>query len=77
MSTAFRIVIPARYASTRLPGKPLADIGGLPMVVRVAQRAAESGASRVVVAGDDVRIVQACQRHGVAALLTRTDASTF
>ena len=48
----FSILIPARLASTRLPGKPLADIGGLPMVVRVARRAAEAGAERVVVAGD-------------------------
>jgi 3-deoxy-manno-octulosonate cytidylyltransferase (CMP-KDO synthetase) len=69
----FTVIIPARLASTRLPGKPLADIGGLPMVVRVAQRAAASGATRVVVAGDDASIVQACGRHGVEALLTRTD----
>jgi 3-deoxy-manno-octulosonate cytidylyltransferase (CMP-KDO synthetase) len=69
----FTVIIPARLASTRLPGKPLADIGGLPMVVRVAQRAAASGASRVVVAGDDASIVQACGQHGVEALLTRTD----
>ncbi len=70
---AFTVIIPARLASTRLPGKPLADIGGLPMVVRVAQRAAASGARRVVVAGDDASIVQACAQHGVEALLTRTD----
>jgi 3-deoxy-manno-octulosonate cytidylyltransferase (CMP-KDO synthetase) len=69
----FSVLIPARLASTRLPEKPLADIGGLPMVVRVAQRAAEAGAEQVVVAADDVRIVQACAAHGVRALLTRTD----
>jgi 3-deoxy-manno-octulosonate cytidylyltransferase (CMP-KDO synthetase) len=69
----FSILIPARLASTRLPNKPLADIGGLPMVVRVAQRVATSGAARVVVAGDDARIVQACEQAGVQALLTRTD----
>jgi 3-deoxy-manno-octulosonate cytidylyltransferase (CMP-KDO synthetase) len=69
----FSVLIPARLASTRLPGKPLADIGGLPMVVRVAQRAAEAGADQVVVAGDDPRIVQACSAHGVQALLTRSD----
>ncbi len=69
----FTVLIPARLASTRLPGKPLADIGGLPMVVRVAQRAAEAGPEQVVVAADDVRIVQACEAHGVRALLTRTD----
>ncbi|MGJ7521140.1 3-deoxy-manno-octulosonate cytidylyltransferase [Variovorax sp. LT1P1] len=69
----FTVLIPARLASTRLPDKPLADIGGLPMVVRVAQRALASGASRVVVAADDARIVDACTRHGIDALLTRTD----
>lgn len=69
----FTVLIPARLASTRLPDKPLADIGGLPMVVRVAQRALASGASRVVVAADDARIVDACTRHGIGALLTRTD----
>ena len=69
----FVVLIPARLASTRLPGKPLADIAGLPMVVRVAQRAAESGAEQVVVAADDARIVQACSDFGVHALLTRSD----
>ena len=53
----YRVLIPARLASTRLPNKPLADIAGLPMVVRVAQRAALSAASAVVVAADDRRIV--------------------
>lgn len=67
------VIIPARMASSRLPDKPLADIAGLPMVVRVAQRAALSGAARVVVAADDARIVQACQAHGVEVLLTRVD----
>ncbi len=67
----FSVLIPARLASTRLPGKPLADIGGLPMVVRVAQRAAQAGADQVVVAGDDARIVNACEAHGVRA---RADA---
>ncbi len=70
---AFTVLIPARLASTRLPDKPLADIGGVPMVVRVAQRALASGASRVVVAADDARIVDACTLHGIDALLTRTD----
>jgi 3-deoxy-manno-octulosonate cytidylyltransferase (CMP-KDO synthetase) len=74
VSTApFTVLIPARLASTRLPDKPLADIAGLPMVVRVARRAAESAAARCVVAADDARIVQACQAHGVQALLTRSD----
>lgn len=70
---AFTVLIPARLASTRLPDKPLADIGGVPMVVRVAQRAQASGASRIVVAADDARIVEACDVHGVEVLLTRTD----
>lgn len=69
----FTVVIPARMASSRLPNKPLADIAGLPMVVRVAQRALQSQASQVVVAADDARIVQACQAHGIQALLTRQD----
>lgn len=71
--TGFTVVIPARMASSRLPNKPLADIGGLPMVVRVAQRALLSKGSQVVVAADDERIVQACQAHGIHALLTRQD----
>ncbi|MEJ8809790.1 3-deoxy-manno-octulosonate cytidylyltransferase [Variovorax ureilyticus] len=71
--TRFIVLIPARLASTRLPDKPLADIAGLPMVVRVAQRAHESAAGRVVVAGDDARIIEACKAHGIEALLTRQD----
>jgi 3-deoxy-manno-octulosonate cytidylyltransferase (CMP-KDO synthetase) len=69
----FTVLIPARLKSTRLPDKPLADIHGAPMVVRVAQQAARSKASQVVVAGDDARIVEACRAHGVLALLTRAD----
>ena len=69
----YTVIIPARMASSRLPDKPLADIAGLPMVVRVAQRAAQSGAHRVVVAADDPRVVAACQQHGIDALLTRQD----
>jgi 3-deoxy-manno-octulosonate cytidylyltransferase (CMP-KDO synthetase) len=70
---AFTVLIPARLASTRLPNKPLADIAGLPMIVRVAQRAAMSNAQRVVVAADDASIVQACTKHAVEAVLTRVD----
>ena len=69
----YTVIIPARMASSRLPDKPLADIAGLPMVVRVAQRAAQSRARRVVVAADDPRVVQACQAHRIDALLTRQD----
>ena len=72
---SYTVLIPARMASSRLPDKPLADIAGLPMVVRVAQRAQQSQASRVVVAADDARIVAACQTHGIDAVLTRTDAA--
>lgn len=73
MSQAFTVIIPARLASMRLPNKPLADIHGLPMVVRVAQRAAQSQAAQVVVAADSPEIVQACQIHGIRALLTQVD----
>jgi len=69
----FTVIIPARLSSTRLPDKPLADIAGLPMVVRVAQRARQSAAARCVVAADDPRIMEACATHGVPALLTRAD----
>ena len=70
---SFTVLIPARLASSRLPDKPLADIAGLPMVVRVAQAAARSAAARVVVAGDHPTIVRACLNHGVEAVLTRAD----
>ena len=73
MSLQFTVIVPARLASTRLPNKPLADIHGIPMVVRVAQRAALSGATQVVVAADSPEIVMACEAHGVRALLTRLD----
>ncbi|RFP82509.1 3-deoxy-manno-octulosonate cytidylyltransferase [Hydrogenophaga borbori] len=73
VAQGFTVLIPARLASSRLPDKPLADIGGLPMVVRVARRAALSGATRCVVAADDSRILAACAQHGVAALATRAD----
>ena len=69
----FCVLIPARLASTRLPDKPLADIAGKPMVVRVAERASASSAARVVVAADHVSIVQACRDHGVEAVLTHSD----
>jgi 3-deoxy-manno-octulosonate cytidylyltransferase (CMP-KDO synthetase) len=69
----FCVLIPARLASTRLPDKPLANIGGQPMVVRVAQRASASSAQRVVVAADSAAIVQACNDHRVEAILTRQD----
>ncbi|MDR2186749.1 MAG: 3-deoxy-manno-octulosonate cytidylyltransferase [Azonexus sp.] len=70
---AFKVVIPARYASTRLPGKPLLDLGGKPMVVRVAERARLSGAEEVWIATDHAAVLAAAAGHGVDALLTRAD----
>lgn len=70
---SFTVIIPARLASTRLPNKPLADIAGLPMIVRVAQRAARSGARQIAVATDAPEVAAACAAHGVRALMTRTD----
>ncbi|MCY7388870.1 MAG: 3-deoxy-manno-octulosonate cytidylyltransferase [Burkholderiales bacterium] len=69
----FIAVIPARFASTRLPGKPLADIAGKPMVVRVADQARQSGAQRVVIATDHADVKIAAEQHGHMALLTRAD----
>ena len=70
---SFVVIIPARLASTRLPNKPLADLGGKPMVVRVAERAQQSGASRIIVATDHADIAAACAAHGVEACMTRSD----
>jgi 3-deoxy-manno-octulosonate cytidylyltransferase (CMP-KDO synthetase) len=74
---SFTVLIPARLGSTRLPNKPLADIGGAPMVVRVAQRVLSLSKPnqpiRVVVAGDSQEIVAACQAHGIECVLTRKD----
>ena len=75
-ASAFTALIPARYASSRLPGKPLADIGGKPMVVRVAERAAAAGAERVAVATDDERVRAAVAAHGIAVCMTRADHPT-
>ncbi|KLU27619.1 3-deoxy-manno-octulosonate cytidylyltransferase [Caballeronia mineralivorans PML1(12)] len=69
----FIAVVPARLASTRLPDKPLADIGGKPMVVRVAERARLSGALQVLIATDSQRVVEVAKEHGFDALLTRAD----
>ncbi|SDH44938.1 3-deoxy-manno-octulosonate cytidylyltransferase [Pseudomonas panipatensis] len=73
MSHAFTVVIPARFASTRLPGKPLQDIAGKPMVQHVWEQARKSAGARVVVATDDARILDACQGFGAEALLTRAE----
>jgi len=69
----FRVVIPARYASSRLPGKPLADIGGRPMVLHVLERALQAGAESVTVATDDVRVQRVVEAAGYQALLTSPD----
>ena len=73
MIPVFTVVIPSRFASTRLPGKPLQMIAGKPMVQHVWEQACKSSAQRVVVATDDARIVEACQRHGVEVIATRAD----
>ena len=74
--TEFYAIIPSRMKSTRLPEKPLKDIAGRPMVVRVAERAKASGAKDVVVATDHEAIVKACEEYGVKVLLTSPDHPT-
>ena len=75
-SVGFKAVVPARYASTRLPAKPLLDLGGKPMVARVADRAVQSGAEEVWVATDHPDVVRAAEAHGLSVLLTRADHPT-
>ena len=70
---AFKIVIPARFSSSRLPGKPLMDIAGKPMIQHVYDRAKESIASEVIVATDDERIEQVCKAFGADVCMTRVD----
>lgn len=72
----FHVIIPARHASTRFPGKPLADLKGKPMVVRVCERAAQSGAASVHVATDDERIAHAVRAHRFEVVMTRADHAT-
>ncbi|MDP8566824.1 3-deoxy-manno-octulosonate cytidylyltransferase [Methylophilus aquaticus] len=72
----FNVVIPARHASTRLPGKPLLDIAGKPMVVRVAEQASKSLAASVVIATDYSLIMQVAAEHGYLAVMTREDHSS-
>ncbi|WP_434677536.1 3-deoxy-manno-octulosonate cytidylyltransferase [Pseudomonas sp. R1-18] len=73
MTAAFIVVIPARYGSSRFPGKPLATIAGKPMIQHVWEQARKSSAGRVVVATDDARIVEACEAFGADVVLTRAD----
>jgi len=70
LSNAFRVVIPARYGASRLPGKPLADVGGVPLIGRVLERARASAAAEVVVATDDQRIADVCRELGADAIMT-------
>ena len=69
----FHALIPARLGSSRLPEKPLADLAGVPMVVRVARQAGASGARRVVVCADHERVLAACRQYGIEAILTAPD----
>jgi 3-deoxy-manno-octulosonate cytidylyltransferase (CMP-KDO synthetase) len=69
----FKVVIPARYGSTRLPGKPLLDIAGKPMIAHVCQRAQEAQADEIIVATDDPRIIEAVEPLGIRAVMTRAD----
>ncbi len=73
MTTAFTVLIPARLASTRLPNKPLADIAGVPMIVRVARQAARSNAAQIVVATDSADVAATCKAHQMLAVMTRAD----
>lgn len=73
MSNAFHVVIPARFGSSRLPGKPLLDIAGKPMVIRVYERAVRSGAASVLIATDDARIADAAERAGAPWVMTSPD----
>ena len=72
----FKIVIPARYGSTRLPAKPLLDLGGKPMVVRVAERALLSMADEVIIATDHPEVREAAERYGMRAILTAAGHAT-
>jgi len=70
---SFKIVIPARYNSSRLPGKPLLDIAGKPMIQHVFERAQESSASEIIIATDDVRIEQAAKSFGADVCMTQAE----
>jgi len=76
MNTPFTIIIPARYASSRFPGKPLASLQGRPMIHHVCRRAEESGASAIYVATDNREIAHACEQDGQKVIMTRHDHRT-
>ncbi len=69
----FNVVIPARYSSQRLPGKPLVDLNGKPLILHACGSARQSGAAQVIVATDDARIQKACEDAGVRVVMTRAD----
>ena len=69
-TTNFTVIIPARFQSSRLPGKPLIDLQGLPMIIRVANQAKKSNANDIIVATDDEKILQVCQQHNISAVMT-------
>lgn len=71
--SGFNVVVPARYASTRLPGKPLLDLGGEPMLMRTVSQVKRSGADQVIVATDDARIESACREAGINVMMTSAD----
>ncbi len=73
MTTAFTVLIPARLSSTRLPNKPLADIAGVPMIVRVARQAALSSSSQIIVATDSLEVKAVCEEHQTLVVMTRAD----
>jgi 3-deoxy-manno-octulosonate cytidylyltransferase (CMP-KDO synthetase) len=73
VAASFKVVIPARFASSRLPGKPLLEIAGKPMVIRVIEQAVKSGAASVVVATDHAGILETVRQHGYEAVMTRED----
>jgi 3-deoxy-manno-octulosonate cytidylyltransferase (CMP-KDO synthetase) len=72
-STAFKVVIPARYASTRLPGKPLLELAGRPMLQHVYERSSRSGASKIIIATDDQRIADAAHKFNAAVCMTSAE----
>lgn len=74
--TTFKVVIPARFASTRLPGKPLREIAGKPMILHVCEKALQAGAEEVIVATDDLRIHEAVRAAGAESMMTRDDHSS-
>ena len=76
MSPSFTIIIPARMASTRLPNKPLADIGGAPMVIRVAQQAQKSNAARILIATDSSEVQSACKAFPFEVIMTQSTHQT-